>query len=408
MNASTSPLPLSNAAARNILLQLQGLTRPPQRRLPPQDLLELITGLGFVQVDSIQWVERAHHMILHARCQSYRPKHLTRLIERERVLFEHWTHDASIIPVEFYPYWRRRFDRVADTLRTKMAQWQGEGFVDHLDSLLERIEQDGAVRSRELERPAEQRKQDMWQWHDGKAALEYLWHTGRLCVAARDGFQKVYDLAERVIPQELRDGPVPSHDAFVDWACNSAMERLGFGSAKDVAGFWDLVSLNEARDWLERQPLSRIARVAVSPVQREAPAKLLYARADIEAVLAGLDKPPARLRILSPFDPLIRNRNRLSWLFGFDYRIEIYVPEAKRKYGYYIFPMLDGDRLIGRIDVRALRSEDRLHVQRFWLERGVRWSTAKKGRLDKELARQARLCGASSVTWEGIPEPVSG
>ena len=408
MSASISPLPLSNATARNILLQLQGLTRPPQRRLPPQDLLELITRLGFVQVDSIQWVERAHHMILHARCQSYRPKHLTRLLERERVLFEHWTHDASIIPVEFYPYWRRRFERVADSLRTKIAQWQGGGFVDHLHSLMQRIEQDGAVRSRELERPAEQGKQEMWQWHDGKAALEYLWRTGQLCIAARDGFQKVYDLTERVIPQSQRDEPVPSHDEFVDWACGSALERLGFGSAKDVAAFWDLVSLNEAKDWLERQPPGRVARVAVSPVQRNAPAKLLYARADIEDVLAGLGKPPARLRILSPFDPVIRDRDRLSWLFGFDYRIEIYVPEAKRKYGYYIFPMLDGDRLIGRIDMRALRSEDRLHVQRFWLERGVRWSASRKCRLDKELMRQARLCGVSSVAWSGDAEPVSG
>ncbi|MGI9364880.1 MAG: winged helix-turn-helix domain-containing protein [Rhizobiaceae bacterium] len=390
-------LRLSNEQARHLILHLQGLTRAPHTAMSLEDLKDLILQLGFVQLDSIQWVERAQHMILHARNQTYRPKQLKRLVEKERFLFENWTHDAAVIPSCFYPYWRHKFVRHQQKLEGKFTDWQGVGYLGHCDSLLSAIRQNGALRSRDLDRPKREGPQEMWQWHDGKAALEYLWRTGHLCISHREGFQKVYDLSHRGIPDEHYDDEV-SHDEFVDWACRSALSRLGFGTAGDIARFWDLVTIDEAKLWIENQPDGDILTVEVCGVNRN-DIRPVFARPDISDILQDLDSLPKRLRVMSPFDPVIRDRKRLEWLFGFEYRIEIYVPEAKRRWGYYVFPMLEGSRLIGRIDMRAKRKDQELEVKSIWLEPGVKLGIARKERLDSELIRQARLAGVKSVTW---------
>lgn len=393
---ATMTLTLSNAQARHLILHLQGLTRQPHKRLDQQGLHDLIMQLGFVQIDSIQWVERAQHMTLFARNQTYRPQHLKKLIEKERRLFEHWTHDASIIPAEFYPYWKHRFRRKKEKTAAKFQDWQGPGYLDHCGSLMERVRTNGAIRSRDLERETSG-KQEMWQWHDGKAALEYLWHTGELCIAAREGFQKVYDLAHHGVGEAHYAQNVDEPE-FIDWACRSALDRLGFGTASDIARYWDLVSIAEARDWLDRQGENSVVPVTIAGCEKGSE-RTLSARADIASLVETLAPVPKRLRVLSPFDPVIRDRKRLLWLFGFDYRIEIYVPEAKRKWGYYVFPILEGDKVIGRIDMRARRKEDVLEVKRLWLEGRTKLSDARKSRLDAELVRQARLCGVKNVTW---------
>ena len=391
------PFMITNKQARHLVLHLQGLTNPPHLRQSPQELYSLIQQLGFVQVDSIQWVERAHHMTLFARNQTYRPKDLTRLIEKDRLLFEGWTHDASIIPAEFYPHWRHRFARREEKMRKNFIRWHGEGFLDHCESLIELITKEGAIRSRDLDRPKREGPQEMWQWHDGKAALEYLWRTGRLSISGRDGFQKIYDLSERFM-QKCDYVARSKHAEFIDWACRSALQRLGFGTAADIARYWDLLSIQEVRDWLSCQSNETVVSVEIKSAGKSKPREF-HARADIETVLNGLPKLPDRVRVLSPFDPVIRDRNRLQWLFNFNYRIEIYVPEEKRKYGYYVFPILEKDRVIGRIDMRAHRQENELQVKRLWLEDGVRLTPARKARLAAELVRQSRLGGVEKVVW---------
>ncbi|MEM8795468.1 MAG: crosslink repair DNA glycosylase YcaQ family protein [Pseudomonadota bacterium] len=385
--------------ARRTILHLQALTRPQNRRLTSTELHDLIEALGFVQIDSIQWVERAHHMILHARNQTYRPQDLHRLTEREQLLFENWTHDASFIPSSFYPYWKHKFRREEARLHDKFHDWQGAGFVAHLDDLMRRIEQDGALMSRDLERPAG--KQEMWQWHDGKAALEYLWRIGRLSIRERRNFQKVYDLPERCLGSAPLDDSV-DHEAFIDWACRQALDRLGFGSPADIARFFDLVTIDEAKQWLDRQDGQSVRAVIVAGADRSE--KALFARPDIEDVRDGLPALPDKARFLSPFDPVIRDRKRLLWLWGFDYKIEIYVPEKKRRFGYYIFPILDGTKLVGRIDMRADRKADALVVRRIWLEKGVKLSAGRRQRFETELARLTRFCGLSETVWDGSVE----
>ena len=390
-------LRLDNRTARRVVLALQGLADPPNRRLGTEGLAALVERLGYVQLDSIRWVERAHHMILFARSQAYRPADLTRLMERERAVFEHWTHDACVIPTAFYPYWRHRFVRQRETMSRTFARWQGDGFATHLQPLLDRVAREGRLRSRDLEVARDERPREMWQWHDGKAALEYLWRTGEIAILAREGFQKVYGPVEEAVPARHLDRRV-GHDAFVDWACRAALERLGFATPGMIARYFDHVTNGEARDWVAAQGPNTLVPIEVETVERGT--RVMVARADIGSLARDVPAPPPRIRALSPFDPVIRDRGRLSWLFGFDYRIEIYVPAAKRRWGYYVFPLLEGDRLVGRIDMRADARRDVLAVRKVWWEEALRPSQARRARLDAELVRQTRLAGVSAVAWD--------
>ena len=392
---------LDNRTARRLILFLQGLSDPPDRRRTTDELAALVERLGYVQLDSIRWVERAHDMILNARCTAARPGTLQRLVEHERALFEHWTHDACVIPCAFYPFWRHRFERTRERLATKFAAWQGEGYATHLAPLKERVLGQGRLRSRDLDIAPGERPTDMWQWHDGKAALEYLWRTGELAIVAREGFQKVYGAVEEAVPAPDREVRV-GHDAFVDFACRAALERLGIATPGTIARYFDLVTPAEAKAWAAEQGGNTLVPVTVEGA--DGAARSMLARADVASLAAHLPAPPPRIRALSPFDPVIRDRDRLSWLFGFDYRIEIYVPAAKRVWGYYVFPLLEGDRLVGRIDMRADRRRDVLAVRRVWWEPGVRRSGARSERLARELARMARFAGVSDVVREDLGE----
>ena len=389
-------LHLDNQTARHLILHLQGLARPPHIAFEKTGLADLIHQLGFVQIDSIRWLERAHHMILFARNQTYRPRQLEKLHEKESWLFENWTHDASLIPCEFWRYWRHKFSRDEPRLRKKFTDWQGEGFESHVEGLRNRIHANGILRSRDLEKPKDE-KLEMWQWHDGKVALEFLWRTGQIAIPKRQGFQKTYDLCHRVIPQEHHQAEV-SHEDFVNWACRSALDRLGFGTAGDIARFWDLLSIDEVKAWLETSGRQETRTITVEPHDRSRPREM-FARPDINQVVESLSRLPERMRLLSPFDPVIRDRKRLKWLFNFDYTIEIYVPPEKRRYGYYVFPLLERDKLIGRIDCQAVRSADTLRVSKLWLEPKVKWSRTRNDKLLSELARQLRLCNVRKIDW---------
>ena len=381
-----------------MILDLQGLADPPHRRFEGGGLLDLIARMGFVQVDSIRTVERAHHTILRSRNRTYRPAMLDRLLERDRSLFEHWTHDASVIPTAFYPVWRRKFRREAARLREKYRRWHGPDFEAETGPLLDLIGREGPVRARDLERRPARNPRGWWDWHAGKTALEFLWRTGELAIAGRENFQKVYDLAPRVLPPEAFEDE-PDGPAFVDWACRSALDRLGFGTAGEIAGYWNLVTTQEAAGWAKARLGREVVEASVAAADRDSRPRRLFARADLEARLATAADSPAGLRLLSPFDPLVRDRKRLRHLFGFDYRIEIFVAEAQRQYGYYVFPLLEGDRAIGRIDITADRSAGTLKVRKLWLEPGVRFGAGRRRSLERLLERISRFADCRQVAY---------
>jgi uncharacterized protein YcaQ len=233
-----------------------------------------------------------------------------------------------------------------------------------------------------------------WDWHPSKAALEYLWRVGDLAVTRRDGFRKVYDLTDRVLPAQHRDAS-PSAEETRDWACASALDRLGLATAGELAAFWDAIRPEDARAWAEGALARGEVVEALADGHDGTPRRVLIRPGTLAA---AVPEPPGRIRILSPFDPALRDRARAERLFGFHYRIEVFVPEAQRRFGYYVFPVLEGARIIGRLDARARRDAGALHVRAFWPERSTAMGAGRLSRLEAELDRLARFAGLDRVT----------
>ncbi|HEX7181378.1 MAG TPA: crosslink repair DNA glycosylase YcaQ family protein [Thermoanaerobaculia bacterium] len=383
-------------AARRLLLGGQELLADPRRRATADVLYEIVEAMGFVQIDSINVVERAHHLTLAARLQGYRPALLERLLERDRRLFENWTHDASAIPTVWYPYWKIRFERYRK--RVLAHPWWRERVGPDPERVMEhvrdRLRHEGPLMTKDFEdeRP-ERTDKAWWGWKPQKAVLEYLWRIGEVAVPRRVNFHKVYDLAERVYP-EAHAAPRPTDEEHVDWACRSALKRLGVATSDEIAGFWRAVSLEEARAWCARASAAgEIAAVEAEAVDGSRP-RAAWAVPDWEERLAALPPAPPRIRLLSPFDPILRDRKRTLRLFNFDYRFEAFVPAPQRVYGYYVLPILEGERLIGRLDPKLLREESLLDVRKIWWETGVRESKGRKIALEAAVERLARLVGA--------------
>jgi uncharacterized protein YcaQ len=385
---------LTNLQARRLFLARHGLFAPPCGGGKRPDITVTIHALGFVQIDSVNTLARAHDHILWSRRPAFRPDMLHALHARDRAVFEHWTHDASFIPVDFFPHWRLRFTRDAARLAPRWRNWRGT-FEDHFDSVLSRIARDGECTSGDLAPATPRKGTGWWDWHPSKTALEYLWRTGQIAVKRRDGFRKVYDLTERVIPATHLDQKPQEHET-IDWACASALDRLGFASPQELAAFWDLVTVQEARAWCARETAAH-RLIGITLALADGTARSAHTRPDTPEDAANLPPASDRVRLLSPFDPALRDRMRAERLFGFHYRIEIYVPAPKRTYGYYVFPVLEGETLIGRLDAKARRDTGTLAVRAFWLERGIHMGKGRIARFMAELDRAARLAGCDRV-----------
>lgn len=388
---------IDNDSARNLFLARHGLADDPRQKQSPSDLLALIKRIGFVQVDSINTVARAHDMILFARNQTYQPQHLKKLLEKDRDLFEHWTHDAAIIPTEFYPYWRPRFDRDAKQIRKRWKERRRSGFVEIADDLIATIERDGPKMAREVGSDEKKSNGGWWDWHPSKTALEYLWRTGELAICHRKGFQKVYDLAGRVVPTRYSTFK-PDNAEYIDWVCSTAIDRLGFATSGEISAFWGAITPQEAADWCRHQSADNLIQVDVESADGSKP-RTVFARPDLPDLVREAPSLPARVRILSPFDPALRDRKRTKRLFDFDYRIEVFVPAAKRKYGYYVFPILEGNRLIGRVDMKRSPDGNALDVHGLWLEPAIHQSKQRMAKLNAELDRYRRFTGCARVEW---------
>lgn len=405
--APSTPPSVALDTARRLLLDAQGLLDDPRRKATPDALFELIERMGYVQVDSINIVDRAHHLTLAARLQGHRPALLARLLERERRLFENWTHDAAAIPTRWYPHWQFRFERhrqrvLAHPWWLRRLGSDPEKVIAHVR---ERVAREGPLMAKDFEdeRPAGTDK-TWWGWKPQKAVLEHLWHTGELAIARRVNFHKVYDLAERVLPA-AHAAPRPSPEEHLDWACRTALERLGTATPSEIAGFWDAVSLEQARAWCLRAVAGgTIAAVRIDPEDGSRPWEA-YAVADWEARAAGLPPAPPRIRLLSPFDPILRDRRRTLRLFGFDYRFEAFVPAARRQHGYYVMPILEGERLVGRLDPKLHRDRGLLEIRNVWWEPKVKESKGRLAALAAALDRLARQVGAER--WS-ISPPAPG
>lgn len=384
-------LRISNKEARQVWLSLQGMSSAPTGALDQPALAAIIERLGMVQLDPLRVVARAHDHILWSRNANFRPPMLERLLARDRLVFEHFTHDAVVLPMAIWPRWDRQRRRLC--AKMKKGSW-GTALPNAKKRAIvrDRIAAEGPLCSRDFAGPA---RGETWRRSAHRVSLDYLWHEGVLATAERRNFSKVFDLAERVIPESARTIPKASDAEQLSWLCRSALERLGFGTEREVKAFYDAADLTEVKDEVSRGDWW----IPVEVEAADGSWSMAIARADIEEIIAKAETPSTRLRIVNPFDPIARDRDRAKRLFGFDYRIEIYTPAEKRQYGYYVYPMLEEDKFVGRIEVKADRGGGVLHIENVWPERGVSFGTGRIARLEAELGRMARFVGMSEITY---------
>ncbi len=412
---TAAPAAIPNRAFRRALLSLSGLGPPleadplprPTSAASPEWVDGMVKRLGFVQVDAVSAVERAQHQILFARNPRYRQEWLDQRIEQARTLFENWTHDAAILPSELYPYWRHVFERFRQYRVHKSYERYFSGVTEEdVERVFRRIREKGPLKPRDFD-PEKAR----WDWAGvdsdasgfpvptvAKVAMEYLWRTGKLAVARRDKREKVYDLVERVLPEAHTKRRV-SQTEFVDWACREALRRLGAATPAQIASFFYAVSTERAGRWCERALGREIARVEVELADRSRTTAPTYSLVEDLDRIRSAPAPPRRLRLLNPFDPLIHDRQRTARVFDFEYALEIFMPPKKRKYGYYVLPILEGERFTGRIDVKADRKKGVLNVISLHWEPGVRPTARRDAQLERELGRLAKFCGVDCVSF---------
>jgi uncharacterized protein len=399
-----APPLLSNRSVRNALLSATGLSPSPDGdHLPAATVRpgsrwvhEMLLRLGYVQVDPISAVERAHHHILFTRNSGYRRDHLRKALEVDRSAFENWTHSAAVLPMESFPWWTHYFARARTFAAHPGYRRYFAPVTPGLQTrVLRAIRDRGPRRARDIETPKV-------GWHDpyfakpslAKLTLEYLWRIGVLAVTARDGQEKVYDLLERVVPARFRAGR-PTRSAYVEWMCVRALERLVAATPTQIAHFFDGISGPEARAWCQRNRGAHVREVVVEGADSSRQ-RGLYALESVLERLGAVPEPAPRLRLLNPFDPVVHDRGtrRTELVFGFDFRMEIWVPPHKRVYGYYVLPILEGRRFTGRVDVRVDRDAGVLRAGKVWWERGVAASAARRHALRRELLALARFVGA--------------
>ncbi len=365
MPPRAAPEVVTAVEARRVLLSLQGLGAAPVRSSPAA-VQRLVESLGYVQIDSINVIERAQHLILGARLDGYRREHLAHALEKSRGLFEHWTHDACAIPTKWYAHWKHRFARY-HTRVSRSAWWMQQLGPDPegtIRATLARVRRTGEMRARDLDKPDDHKSAGWWQWHPEKAALEHLWRQGKLSITRRERFEKVYDLPQRVYPARHaeRRSSAASH---VDWACREAIARVGIATPLEIARFFSAVSPAVAREWCARAVRrGELVEVVIEPASPQGKS------------VRGVALPEWRhhaqlhdarsIRVLAPFDPVVRDRARAERLFGLSYRFEAFVPAAKRVYGYYTLPLLEGDRLVGLIDPKFDREAGEVLVRGPW------------------------------------------
>jgi uncharacterized protein YcaQ len=267
--------------------------------------------------------------------------------------------------------------------------------------VLDRIRHEGPLGSRAFEHNGSRRRKaadaedGWWSWKPAKAALEYLWRCGDIAVVRRDRFEKVYDLAERVHP-DVHGATPPPRAEHVDWACRSALERLVIATPREIAGFWHHATLEEARRWATAaHKRGEIEPVTVEGVDGKHTRS--FALPDWRERVHSLPSGPQRLRLLSPFDPVIRDRTRLERLFGFDYRFEAFVPAPKRQYGYYALPILGRTEFIGRLTAHHDRANGALVIEGVWWNERVRPTRTQRAELGEALERLRDLIGARRI-----------
>ena len=369
----------SLAAIRRTIVAAQGYAGR-FRRADAAGVEAEVRRLSAVQLDSISTVDRAHRLTLSARVGGFDPDVVPQLL-REGRLFEYWAHEASLLPVELWPHFRR--------VMAGGGHWgaHDRALRDHVDlvePILERIRSEGPLGSRDFEGRG---RGGMWNWKPAKMVLDALWDSGRLVIAGRQSFQRRYDLAERVIPREHLDAPTPSEAETLRELALLAVRARGALTEAAIREHW---RLRGGKALLHRHLDALVGEGRLREVHVDDGGAPFYLLPETE--LGGDPAPPV---LVCPFDNLVWDRPLLERVFGFRHVIEVYKREPERVYGYYVLPLLAGDRFLGRADLKADRTEGVLRIKRFTPEPKARGNVGAK--LERAAQRLARVLGLERV-----------
>jgi uncharacterized protein len=381
---------LSLAAARALHLHAQGLTGP-RKRATKADVLEAVRRMDALQIDTISVVARSQLFVLWTRLGDFEPEWLNELLA-EGKLFEYWSHAACYLPAEDFRLYRPAMKRHGWRKQSKL--WRAENAA-LMDRMRDRLRAEGPLRTKDLEHPDDSQA-TWWGWRPEKRAIEELYYSGEVTIVRRERFQRVYDLIESARPEWLKADPPTEAEVERAFALK-AVKALGITPARWVGDYFRRYKIVAAKTAQALAEEGALRTVQVPELGNEP----CYVHPDhwplVEQAAQG-KLTSTVTALLSPFDPVVWDRDRASGLWGFDYRIEIYTPAERRKFGYFTLPILHRGELVGRLCPKAHRKDGVFEVRQLHLQSGIKPSD----RLARELADTLRRCAA----WHGTPEVV--
>ena len=347
---------ISSQQARRIAVQASGLHNSQPFGKGKQAVLKAVQQIGYVQIDTISVVQRAHHHVIWSRVPSYEARLLSELQADDKLIFEYWSHAAAYLPIEDFRYtlplkdwYRRRKDPWPKAPEKLMAE------------VYDRLQAEGPLMARDFEGKKKHKGEGWWDWKPAKLALERLFFQGDIAIVGRQGFQKIYDITERFLPSHINT-QAPSPEEYAQYLIDNSIRSFGLARASEIS-------------YLRRGMSKVVQAVLLANVEAGKLVACQIGKADKSTHYTKPDlleqssyRVNRQLRFLSPFDNMLIQRKRAKELFDFDYQIECYVPKAKRVYGYFSLPILYGDQLIGRLDAKADRKTKTLHLQHLHFE----------------------------------------
>ena len=373
-----SPVSITRHEARQLILTCQGLVG---RR---KENTEIIQQLGYVQIDTISVTERSHHHVFYSRNRSYRQIQLSQLM-KDKTIFEYWSHAAAFLPIADFRF----------SLFQKEGFKQGANHWFERDEkveryVLERITAEGPLQSKDFEGPKNQ-KHTWSSWKPAKKALTNLFMEGSLMIADRSGFQKIFDLSERVYPP-MTNMSVPSEKEYCEHLIVNAVKANGLVTLEEIAYLRRGMKQPVRQRVLELLEEGSLLQVRIGRTEH-----VYYTTPEVLEMLKGKQSTSRKVHILNPFDNLLIQRKRMKDIFDFDYLLECYVPQQKRVFGYYTLPVLYGNHFVARLDARADRKTGLFSVKDFWYEKGFKPGKGFLESYDQKLRQFARFCGCDVI-----------
>jgi uncharacterized protein YcaQ len=378
---------ISNSEARRLALAAQGFAEARPRAEPTGwDIRRVISRVGLLQIDSVNVLERAHYLPAFSRLGPYRRELLDRASARApRRLFEYWGHEASLLPVELHRLLRWRMRRAHTDSWGGMQRIKREN-PQLVERVLAEVRERGPIAASELSEKRPRRSGPWWDWSDAKRAIEWLFWSGEVTAARRRRFERLYDLPERVLPRAALEAPTPADDDAQRELVRIAARSLGISAERDLRDYFRLPAADAKPRIAELVEAGELTPVEVEGWGRT-PGYLTRG--------ARIPRTVDAAALIGPFDSLLWERSRVLRVFGFHFRLEIYVPAPKRRHGYYVLPFLLGDRLVARVDLKSDRAAGVLRARAVHLEPDSPPHATEA--LDAELERMAAWLGLGAV-----------